>query len=405
MKLFDVVIVGGGHAAAELAANYRRLGSSASIAIVSEETVLPYERPPLSKAFLGGTVEYDDILLREASYWERSDVTVLTGERVVAVDVRERSVRCESGAEFGYGDLVWAAGGRARPLPVPGADAAGVHYIRTLEGVTRFRDEARRAKNVVVVGAGYIGMETAAVLRSVLEVPHVTVVETFERVLSRVTSEPVSEFLQNAHEVRGVRILRNATVRSIEVESGSVTGVRVDDEVVPADLVVVGIGIIPNIDPLQEAGVACSNGVDTDALGRTDKARVWAVGDCANTVISDGRRQRLESAPGVAARCKIVAASMLGHPLPSLEPAWFWSDQYDIRVKTVGVFTGHDRWEVVGDPNSGKFAVRYFQSDHLIAVDTINDPKEFNSAKKLLKLPLPKRHISQLHDSRIEVVG
>lgn len=386
MEYFDVLIAGGGHAAAELSTNIRRLGSSLSIGIVSAEPSLPYERPPLSKAFLSGTVESDEILLREAPYWERNNVAVITTERIAAIDTASKTVRCQTGLQFGYGSLVWAAGGRARVLPVPGSEAAGVHYVRTLEGVSALREALRTANDVVIIGAGYIGMETGAILKSALKVPNVTIVESFSRVLARVTSEPVSSYLQDLHEKNGVRLLLDAGVQSLTEKNGKVTGVHLSSGItLPADVVVVGIGITPNVEELAAAGAECSNGIDTDFEGRTNLPDVWALGDCANTIVN-GSRLRLESAPNVSSRAKIVAAALLNAPLPSSEPPWFWSDQFDVRVKTVGVFTGYDKLELLGDPRTGSFSTRYYLDGTLIAADTINDSAAFAAARKLLKL-------------------
>ncbi|MBU8868494.1 NAD(P)/FAD-dependent oxidoreductase [Paenarthrobacter aromaticivorans] len=385
MKYFDVLIVGGGHASAEMAANIRRLGSSVSIGIVSDEPSLPYERPPLSKAFLSGTVQSDQILLREELYWERNNVSVITAERVSAVDTESKVVQCLTGLRLGYGSLVWAAGGRARVLPVPGSEAEGVHYVRTLEGVNNLRDALQTVNDVVIIGAGYIGMETGAVLKSALKVPNVTIVESFSRVLARVTSEPVSSYLQDLHTRNGVRLLLDAGVECLTEQDGKVSGVRLSSGVtLPADVVIVGIGITPNVEELAAGGAECSNGVDTDFEGRTNLPDVWALGDCANTIVN-GSRLRLESAPNVTSRAKIVAAALLGAPLPAAEPAWFWSDQFDVRIKTVGVFTGYDKLDLVGDPATGSFSVHYYLQDALIAVDTVNDSKGFAAARKLLR--------------------
>jgi 3-phenylpropionate/trans-cinnamate dioxygenase ferredoxin reductase component len=383
---YDVVVVGAGHAGVNLVAYLIKGGYSGTVALLNDEETLPYKRPPLSKGFLLGTESVDNIPLRTAEYWARSPVDLLRGMKVREVRPQERAVITAVGQSISYGRLVWAAGGRARRLPLPGADLRGVHRVRTLRDVTILKDELPLARRAVVIGGGYIGLETAAAFRKLgIEV---TVVEAADRVLERVTSAVVSEYFHKVHNDAGVVIRVGAGFQEIVGHAGRVSSVVLDDgDVLPADIAVVGVGMEPNCEVLAAAGASCSNGVDVDEFCRTTLPGISAVGDCTSQLSAfvHGRRIRLESVQNANEQAKVVASDLLGSPVASREVPWFWSDQYDVKFKSAGLTGGHDRVVVRGDPGEGVFTVLYLSEGELIAIDCINNATEFAHGKALVK--------------------
>lgn len=382
---FDVLIVGAGQAGATVATQLRQGSFPGSIGIVGEEPDLPYERPPLSKAYLAGEVDASRLALRSVDYWQDARVSFLCGERVVAVDAASHTAACASGRHLVYGRLVWAAGGKARRLGCPGSELSGVHVVRTRADVDRMRGELPAATHVVIVGAGYIGLETAAVLTKLGK--SVDVLEAQARVLERVTSPVVSSFFEAQHRAHGVRIHTSAQVVALHGMSGHVREVELaDGRRLAADLVVVGIGLVPEVQPLADAGARCANGVEVDEFCRTSLPDVLAVGDCASHMnrFAGGRRIRLESVQNANDQAKVAAASILGQPVPYQATPWFWSNQYDLKLQTVGLCTGHDHCVLRGNPETRSFSVLYLREGVLVAVDAINAPKDYMQARKLV---------------------
>lgn len=382
---YDVVIVGGGHAGVQLVAGLAKAKYVGSVALLSDEQILPYERPPLSKAYLKGLVTQEELYLRHPEYWESSPVEVMLGFRVEEVVPGEKIVRSADGREISYGQLVWAAGGRARQLTLPGSDAPNVHSVRTLSDVAAMQTQLDGAKNVVIIGGGYIGLEAGAVLRTLgLEV---TVVEALDRLLARVTSPVVSDHVLELHRRHGVEVILGTGVTSLLTVDGRVTEVELSDgRRLPADIVVVGIGLIANVEPLAAAGADVVNGVEIDVHCRTSLPDVYAVGDCASFINSytRGQRVRLESVQNATEQAKAAAHNITGNDTAYDVLPWFWSDQYNMKLKTAGLLSGHDRIVVRGEAGSDAFSVLYLEGSRLLAIDAVDRLADFTHAKTLI---------------------
>ena len=382
---YDVLIVGAGHGGAQVAIALRQRGYVGSIAMVGEEPEIPYERPPLSKDYLAGDKEFERILIRPASFWAERDVAMLTGERVVTVDPAAHSVITQAGTTIGYGSLIWAAGGHARQLSCKGYDLAGVHSVRCRADVDRIMGELATTTRVAVIGGGYIGLEAAAVLSKLGK--HVTVLEALPRVLARVAGEELSRFYEGEHRAHGVVVRLGTTVESIEGVDGLASGVRLaDSEVVPCEMVIIGIGIIPAVEPLLAAGAEGGNGVAVDALCRTTLPDVFAIGDCALHInaFAAGAQIRLESVQNANDMATTVAKVLTGEEVPYHAVPWFWSNQYDLKLQTVGLSTGFDRAIVRGDMAKRSFSVVYMRDGAVIALDCVNAIKDYVQGKALV---------------------
>lgn len=380
---YDIVIAGAGQAAAQCAQSLRQGGFAGSIAMIGDEDVAPYERPPLSKEYLAGKREAARLALRKPEYWPEKQVSLLTGRRVTVVDRAAQSLTLEGGAQVGYGKLVWATGGRPRRLSCAGAELAGVHAIRTIADIDALKADLVSGTRVVIVGGGYIGLETAAVLRALGH--QVTVLEAQERLLARVTSPPVSAFYAGLHRRHGVEVRLSAQVSALRGD-GRVTGVELSDgSLIPADIVIVGIGIIPNVEPLALAGLPCPNGVVVDALCRTQDPSILAIGDCAlHPNAFAGRAIRLESVQNAVDQGKVAADTILGQEKPYAALPWFWSDQYDVKMQAVGLAMDYDQVLVRGDATAPGFSVLYLRAARLIAIDCLNNARDFIQAKTLI---------------------
>ncbi len=382
---FDVLIVGAGHGGAQAAIGLRQRGFIGTIGIVGEEPEIPYERPPLSKDYLAGDKEFERILIRPASFWAERDVAMLTGQRVVAVDTAAHTVTTEGGDAIGYGSLIWAAGGHARRLSCQGHDLAGVHSVRSRADVDRMMAELASTTRVAVIGGGYIGLEAAAVLSKLGK--QVTVLEALPRVLARVAGEDLSRFYEAEHRAHGVDVRLNTMVESIESKDGRASGVRLaDGHVVPCDMVIVGIGIIPAVEPLLAAGAQGGNGVRVDPECRTTLPHVFAIGDCAlhENAFAGGAEIRLESVQNANDMATTVAKVLTGTPEPYHAVPWFWSNQYDLKLQTVGLSTGFDQAIVRGDMAARSFSVVYLKDGAVIALDCVNAIKDYVQGKALV---------------------
>ncbi|RHW17558.1 NAD(P)/FAD-dependent oxidoreductase [Sphingomonas gilva] len=382
---YDVLIVGAGHGGAQAAIALRQRKFEGSIALIGDEPEPPYERPPLSKEYLAGDKPFDRILIRPPAFWAERDVTLLLGRKAVAVDPQAREVLLEDGARIGYGALIWAAGGAPRRLVCAGHDLAGVHAVRSRTDVDRMIAELPGTKRVVVIGGGYIGLEAAAVLTK-LGKP-VTVLEAQDRVLARVAGEPLSRFYEAEHRAQGVDLRTNVLVECIEERDGAATGVRLaDGSVLAADMVIVGIGIVPAVEPLIAAGAQGGNGVDVDALCRTSLPDIYAIGDCAahENVFAGGARIRLESVQNATDQATTVAKALTGAEEPYAAVPWFWSNQYDLRLQTVGLSAGHDQVALRGDPADRAFSLIYLRDSRVIALDCVNAVRDYVQGRALV---------------------
>ena len=382
---FDVLIVGGGHAGAQAAIALRQLKFAGTIGIVGEEAEPPYERPPLSKDYLVGDKPFERILIRPAAFWAEREITLLAGRRVTAVDAAARTVTLADGGMLGYGTLIWATGGAPRRLTCAGSDARGVHSVRNRADVDRMLAELPGVARVVVIGGGYIGLEAAAVLAKLGK--HVTVVEAQDRLLARVAAAPLSRFLEAKHGAHGVDIRLATAVDCIEIADGAATGVRLaGGEVLPGEMVIVGIGIEPAVAPLLAAGADGGNGVLVDAQCRTTLPHVFAIGDCAAhaNMHADGRTIRLESVQNANDQAMVAARTIMDLPASYDAMPWFWSNQYDVKLQTVGLSAGHDEAIVRGDPASGAFSLIYRADGRIIAIDAVNATRDYVQGRGLI---------------------
>ncbi|HEY4365389.1 MAG TPA: FAD-dependent oxidoreductase [Bryobacteraceae bacterium] len=381
----EVVIVGGGQAGYQTAASLRTEGFEGSITLIGDEPHAPYQRPPLSKAFVLGKQDREKILLRPEVFYRERGIRLVGGETVASIDRVSRRVRLESGAEICFDTLVLAVGARNRKLPVPGAELDGVCYLRTLSEAVELKQRLEAARNIVVIGGGFIGLEIAASAR-ILGKP-VTVLEALPRLMARVVAPVVSEFFRAAHVARGVEVVLNAQVRELRGEAGKVREVILaDGRVLASDLVIVGIGIVPNTELASAAGLpVVLGGISVDEFLRAGDANIFAIGDCAEYHnVFAGARVRLESVQNAVDHAVCVARTIAGKPVPYHAAPWFWSDQFDIRLQMAGLGTGHDRTVVRGNIESGKFSVFYFRGGRLCSVDSVNRPADHLAARKLL---------------------
>ena len=382
---YDVLIVGAGHGGAQAAIGLRQRKFAGSIALLGDEPELPYERPPLSKEYLAGDKPFERILIRPAAFWTERDVTLLPGRTVVSVEPAAHSVTTADGAMIGYNTLIWATGGSPRRLTCEGYDLRGVHGVRTRADVDRMIAELPAVTRAIVVGGGYIGLEAAAVLTKLGK--HVTVLEAAPRVLARVAGEPLSHFYEAEHRAHGVDLRTNVAVDSIMGQDGAACGVRLaDGTVLRGELVIVGIGIIPAVAPLLAAGAAGGNGVEVDALCRTSLPDIFAIGDCAAHAngFADGATIRLESVQNANDQATTVAKLLTGEEVPYDAVPWFWSNQYDLKLQTVGLSTGYDALVVRGDMTARSFSVIYLKHGHVIALDCVNATRDYVQGRALV---------------------
>ncbi len=389
----DIIIAGAGHGGAQTAIHLRQMGFTGSITLIGNEPELPYERPPLSKDYLAGDKPFERILIRPATFWADKSIDMRLGHAITDVDATGQRVTLGDGSAMTYGQLVWATGGDPRPLSCPGADLTGVHAVRTradVDAIMAMLDQPGQVGRIAIIGGGYIGLEAAAVLTK-LGKPTI-LIEALPRVLSRVAGEAISAFMESEHRNHGVDMRTGMGVTAIEGENGHVSGVRLaDGSSVAADMVIVGIGIIPATAPLHAAGADCPDnapgGVMVDAQCRTSLPHIYAIGDCAahaNDFV-DGAVIRLESVQNAADQAKVVASNIMGNPMDYTATPWFWSNQYDLKLQTVGLSTGHDTTVVRGDPATRSFSVLYLKSDRVIAIDAINAIRDYTQGRKLVE--------------------
>jgi 3-phenylpropionate/trans-cinnamate dioxygenase ferredoxin reductase component len=381
-----IVIAGGGQAAVQAVDTLRRRGFTGQLTLVGEEPWPPYQRPPLSKKYLAGSLDRERLLIRPAAFFADHAVTTHFGHRVTDIARRERQVRLDDDLVLPYDALLLATGSRPRRLPAPGSELAGVHYLRTIADADRIRSECSPGSRVVIIGGGYIGLEVAATARE--RGVEVTVLEMAARVMSRVTSAEVSAFYQAEHARRGVRIRCNESVRALHGDSrtGRVRSVLTEGGgEYPADMVIVGVGVAPADELARAAGLECENGVVTDVHCRTADEAIYAAGDCASHLNRQyGRHLRLESVDNAFEQGTTVALNLLGNETVHDKVPWFWSDQFDLKLIIVGVGHGYDSAILRGSPAARSFSVCYLRGGELVALDSINTPKDQMAARKLI---------------------
>jgi len=385
MNHHDVVIVGAGHAGAQAAIQLRQLGFAGSIALIGAEPEPPYERPPLSKEYLAGEKDFERMLVRPEAFWAERGVELDLGTFVTAVDPRSKRIFIEGGGECRYGILIWAAGGIPRRLGCEGGDLAGVHVVRRKADVDSIRSELDSVRRVAVVGGGYIGLESAAVLRKLGK--EVVLLEALDRLLARVAGPEISDFYAAEHRARGVDVRLGAAVASIAGKGGRVAGVRLQDgSSIEAELAIVGIGVEAAVAPLLAAGADGANGVEVDSFCRTSLPDVYAVGDCAahENPFAASLRIRLESVQNAHDQATTAARAIVGNAQPYDSIPWFWSNQYDLRLQTVGLSVGYDSTVVRGRPEERSFSVIYLLDGRVIALDCVNSTRDYVQGRKLV---------------------
>ncbi|HEX4872417.1 MAG TPA: FAD-dependent oxidoreductase [Nevskiaceae bacterium] len=379
----SIVIVGAGQAGAEVASSLRQGGYAEAITLIGSEPWAPYRRPPLSKTFLAGKASRDSLQLKPAGFYEKQQIELRLGQTVTAIDRHARTVQLAGGERLAYRQLVLATGGRARPLNLPGAAAAPIHLVRTLDDIERLQPAFRPGQRLLIVGGGYIGLEVAAV--AVEAGLSVTVLEAAPRLLARVAAPVLSSFYEQVHRERGVRIVTGAQLSGIETDAGTLAVQLADGQRHEADLIVAGIGLLPNTELAEAAGLALDNGIATDAYGQTSDPDIFAAGDCAshpNPLY--GRRLRLESVPNALEQARAVAQTLLGKPQPYAPVPWFWSDQYDLKLQMAGLNEGYDQVVLRGDPQQRQFSAFYLRAGQVLAADSVNRPQEHQLAKRLV---------------------
>jgi 3-phenylpropionate/trans-cinnamate dioxygenase ferredoxin reductase subunit len=380
-----VAVVGAGQAGFQAASSLRQEGFGGRVVLIGDEPGLPYQRPPLSKSYLAGESGLDELLLRPQAFYQKQEIELVSGEAVTAIDRPARRLRLASGGAVEYDHLVLATGARCRALPTPGAELDGVFPLRSLADADILRERLSAARNVVVVGAGFIGLEFAAVA-----IGHgigVHILEVTHQPMGRVVSAETSRFFTKVHRDWGAVILLGAGVSRILGDGRLVSAVEtVDGRVLPADLVLICIGVLPNAELASEAGLAVENGIAVDEYLATADPAISAIGDCANfpTRFALGR-VRLESVQNGVDQARSVAARIAGKPAPYDKVPWFWSDQRDLKLQIAGITVGHDLAIVRGDRDSRSFSVFCFRGDRLIGVESVNRPADHIVARRLLE--------------------
>lgn len=378
-----VVIVGAGHGAGQVVATLKQKKFAGNIVMLGDEPYLPYQRPPLSKKFLAGEMPPERLYFKPESFYEDPRIDIRLETRVESIDRSARKVTTSNGDAFAYDKLILATGSRVRKIAVPGADLPGIHYVRSIADVEAIRKDMSRGKSVVIIGAGYIGLEVAAVCR--LNGLDVTVVEMEDRVMSRVVSPNVSDYYQLEHASQGVKLLLSTSLAAFDGKRRVRQVVTDDEQRIAADFVVVGVGILPNDDIAAEAGLEVDNGIVVDDHCRTSDSNIFAIGDCTshpNDIY--GQRLRLESVHNALEQAKTAAINICGEELEYCQVPWFWSDQYGLKLQIAGLSQGYDDVVLRGDPSGGSFACFYLRDGVLIAVDAVNSPREFMQSKPLI---------------------
>ena len=378
-----IVLVGAGHGAGQVVAALKQKKFDGNIVLLGDEPYLPYQRPPLSKKFLAGEMTPERLYFKPESFYDDPQIDVQLGTRVVHIDRNARKVFTSDSRAFDYDTLILAIGSRVRKVSVPGADLPGIHYLRSIADVNAIREDMASGKHAVIIGAGYIGLEVAAVCRQ--QGLDVTVIEKEDRVMSRVVSANVSDYYQLAHTNRGVQLLLSTALAGFEGRR-RVRRVLTDrEQKITADFVVVGIGIQPNTQIAEVAGLDVDDGIVVDDRCQTGDPNIYAIGDCTshpNDIF--GQRLRLESVHNALEQAKTAASNICGDESRYCQVPWFWSDQYDLKLQIAGLSKGYDEVVLRGDPSEGSFACFYLQAGVLIAVDAINSPREFVQSKELI---------------------
>lgn len=378
-----MLIIGGGQAAAQAVDTLRREGFAGRLILIGDEPHLPYQRPPLSKQFLAGDLAADRLPFRHLAFYDGHGVELKLGKRAARIHRDAHRVVLSDGEEIAYDRLLLCVGARSRELSCPGARLPGVHYLRAIADVVAIRDGLKPGARVVIIGGGYIGLETAATARKLG--CQVTVLEMADRVMNRVVASSVSEYFAHEHRTHGVKILCNTRVARLEGAHSVERVVCADGSAYEADLAVAGVGAVPNTQLAEEAGLQCENGIVVDEYCRTDDPDIYAAGDCTSHPSRRyGMRVRLESVDNAFEQGKTAAINMLGRPTVHDRVPWFWSDQFDNKLLIVGLSQGFDQQVLRGDPATRGFSVCYLKGGELIALEAVNHSKDYMAARKMI---------------------
>jgi 3-phenylpropionate/trans-cinnamate dioxygenase ferredoxin reductase subunit len=403
----NVVILGAGHAGGTAAALLRQYGHTGPISLIGDEPLAPYQRPPLSKAWLKGEADADSLALKPLEFYAEHQIDFRPNLRAVKLRRSDKVVELSDGSTLAYDILILATGARAIKLPVPGADLAGLLELRTAADAEALKAAVGPGKRLAVVGGGYIGLEVAASGRALGA--EVVVIERESRLLARVACEALSSFFRGVHETHGVIFEMGASVTGFVGENGHVTGVTLaDGRTLPCDAAVIGVGATPNDELAAESGLETARGVVVDLEARTSDPSIFAIGDVAHRPMPIYDRMfRMESVPNALEQAKQAASAITGRPAPAGEVPWQWSDQYDLKLQIAGYAFDTDEVLLRGDPASGKFAVFHLKGDQIQSVEAINSPPEFMMGKQLIgnRKPVSKAKLSDLSVSMKEVVA
>ena len=401
----NLLIIGAGQSAIQCISTLKKEGYSGSITLVGEEEHLPYQRPPLSKGFLEDSISKERLYFKKLEFFTENKVQLYLGLAAEKLDIENQKVYLSDNSELEFDKLVLATGSRVRYLNFPGSELKSIFYLRNLDDAEAIKKDLETSDNLVIIGAGYIGLEAAAIAAKKNKT--VTVIEMADRVMNRTVDPQISEYYLNLHQSYGVKFHFNTSLETINKSSDSLEVVCSDGTEVKADSVLIGAGVIPNIELAEDSGIYCNNGIIVDEFGQTNFKNIYACGDCTNhpnKILN--KNLRLESVHNAMEQAKTVASSVLNNPMEYSQVPWFWSDQYDHKLQIVGLSGDHDLVTMRGNTNDAKFMLFYTKDEELIAVDAINNPKEFLISRKLVanKVKIKPNVISDLNTNLNDLI-
>ena len=401
----NLLIIGAGQSAIQCISTLKKEGYSGSITLVGEEEHLPYQRPPLSKGFLEDSIGKERLYFKKLEFFTENKVQLYLGLSAEKLEIDNQKVYLSDNSELEFDKLVFATGSRVRYLDFPGSELKSIFYLRDLDDAEAIKKDLETSENLVIIGAGYIGLEAAAIAAK--KNKKVTIIEMADRVMNRTVDPQISEYYLNLHESYGVKFHFNTSLETINEVSDSLEVVCSDGTEVKADSVLIGAGVVPNIELAEEAGINCDNGIIVNEFGQTNFKNIYACGDCTNhpnKILN--KNLRLESVHNAMEQAKTVASSVMNNPMEYNQVPWFWSDQYDHKLQIVGLSGDHDMVTMRGNTNDAKFMLFYTKDEELIAVDAINNPKEFLISRKLVanKVKIKPKVISDLNTNLNDLI-
>ena len=401
----NLLIIGAGQSAIQCISTLKKEGYSGSITLVGEEEHLPYQRPPLSKGFLEDSLNKERLYFKKLEFFTENKVQLYLGLSAEKLEINNQKVYLSDNSVLEFDKLVFATGSRVRYLDFPGSELKSIFYLRDLDDAEAIKKDLETSENLVIIGAGYIGLEAAAIAAK--KNKKVTIIEMADRVMNRTVDPQISEYYLNLHKSYGVKFHFNTSLETINEVSDSLEVVCSDGTEVKADSVLIGAGVVPNIELAEEAGINCDNGIIVNEFGQTNFKNIYACGDCTNhpnKILN--KNLRLESVHNAMEQAKTVASSVMNNPMEYNQVPWFWSDQYDHKLQIVGLSGDHDVVTMRGNTNDAKFMLFYTKDEELIAVDAINNPKEFLISRKLVanKVKIKPKVISDLNTNLNDLI-